>query len=207
MTLTNRINRATRHVPVWVVYSVLLLPAPYYFYLALTGGLGPEPVKPLEHAYGTVALQLLILGLAVTPLRQHFGLNMQKYRRAIGVMAFVYVFFHLIVWALLDVQALDRVVQDILKRPYITIGMAGFALMIPLAATSNNWSLRKLGGAAWQKLHKLTYVAVLLGGLHFVWLAKGFQLEPLVYMALIIGLLALRMVPRGWSLRARLSAG
>lgn len=191
--MVDQINRAARRVPNWLVYCVVFLPAPYFFYLALTGGLGPDPVKPLEHKYGEIALQLLIAGLAVTPLRQHLGLNLIKFRRAIGVMAFVYVTFHLMVWAVLDVQALDRVVQDIIKRPYITIGMAGFALLLPLALTSNNWSVRKLGAAAWRKLHKLTYLAALLGGVHFIWLAKGFQIEPLIYMAAILGLLGSRL--------------
>lgn len=193
MATIDRINQGARRIPTWVVYSVLLLPAPYFFYLALTGGLGPDPVKPLEHKYGELALQLLIAGLAITPLRQHLGINLIKFRRAIGVMAFVYVTFHLLVWAVLDVQALGRVIEDIIKRPYITIGMAGFALMLPLAVTSNNWSVRKLGAAAWRKLHKLTYLAVILGGVHFIWLVKGIQLEPLIYMAVILGLLGLRL--------------
>lgn len=193
VTVAQTINQGIRRIPTWAAYSVAFLPAPYFFYLALSGGLGPEPIKPLEHKYGEIALQLLIVSLAVTPLRDHLGVNLIKFRRAIGVMAFVYLVFHMMVWAILDVQTLDRVIADIIKRPYITIGMAGFALLLPLALTSNNFALRKMGAAGWRRLHRLTYLAVPLGALHFVWLAKGFQIEPLIYLAVILGLLALRV--------------
>lgn len=190
--IRDQINATARRVPTWAVYILCLLPAPYFFYLAVTGNLGPDPVKPLEHKYGELALQLLIAGLCITPLRQHLGINLIRFRRALGLMAFAYVTFHLLVWAVLDVQALGRVVEDIIKRPYITIGMAGFALLLPLALTSNNYAVRKLG-VKWRKLHKLTYLAVFLGGVHYIWLVKGIQLEPLIYMAVILGLLALRL--------------
>lgn len=201
MNLADRINTFARKVPAWLVYILYLLPAPYLFYLALTGGLGPDPVKPLEHEYGEIALQLLIIGLCITPLRRFFGINLVKFRRTFGVLAFTYVSLHLLVWGVLDVQTLDRVIADIIKRPYITIGMAGFILLLPLALTSNNWSVRKLG-PAWRKLHKLTYGAVLLGGLHYIWLVKGIQLEPLIYMAVILALLVLRL-RKGRSILAR----
>ena len=192
MTVADRINGAAHRIPTWAVYILYLLPAPYFFYLALTGGLGPDPVKPLEHEYGEIALQLLIIGLCITPLRQFFRINLIKFRRTFGVLAFTYATLHLLVWAFLDVQTMDRVIADIIKRPYITIGMAGFLLLLPLALTSNNWSVRRLG-PKWRQLHKLTYVAVILGGVHYIWLVKGIQLEPLVYMAVILGLLALRL--------------
>ena len=91
---------------------------------------------------------------------------------------------------------------DIWKRPYITIGMAGFLAMIPLAITSNNVSVRKVGAAGWRKLHKMTYLAAILGGVHYIWLVKGIQLEPLIYMAVILGLLALRLPGRKSTQRA-----
>lgn len=190
--IRDQINATARRVPTWAVYILCLLPAPYFFYLAVTGNLGPDPVKPLEHKYGELALQLLIAGLCITPLRQHLGINLIRFRRALGLTAFAYVTFHLLVWAVLDVQTLGRVVEDIIKRPYITIGMAGFALLLPLVLTSNNYAVRKLG-VKWRKLHKLTYLAVFLGGVHYIWLVKGIQLEPLIYMAVILGLLALRL--------------
>jgi sulfoxide reductase heme-binding subunit YedZ len=200
MDMRDRINGFARKVPTWVVYVLYILPAPYLFYLALTGGLGPDPVKPLEHEYGQIALQLLIIGLCITPLRRYVGINLIKFRRTFGVLAFTYVTLHLLVWAVLDVQTLDAVIADIFKRPYITVGMAGFVLLLPLALTSNNWSVRKLG-PKWRHLHKLTYVAVILGGAHYIWLVKGIQLEPLVYMAVILGLLGVRVRWR-WPVRS-----
>jgi sulfoxide reductase heme-binding subunit YedZ len=189
--MIDRINQIVRKVPAWPLYILSILWAAYLFYLGLTGGLGVEPINALEREYGEVALKLLVLGLAITPLRKHGGLNLLKFRRAIGLSAFFFVVAHFGVWALLDVQSMDRVVADILKRPYVTIGMVGLVLLVPLAVTSNNLSIRRLG-AKWRKLHLLTYPAVALGALHYVWLAKGFQLEPLIYAVVIGVLLALR---------------
>jgi sulfoxide reductase heme-binding subunit YedZ len=186
------INAAARKVPTWAVYIVCLIPVPFLLYQGLTGGLGREPIRALEHELGQIALQLVIAGLCITPLRRFAGVNLIRFRRTLGVLAFSYVALHLLVWAVLDVQALDRVWADIVKRPYITIGMAAFVLMIPLVATSNNRSVRALG-AAWRRLHLLTYPVAILAAVHFIWLSKGFQLEPLVYLAVILGLLALRV--------------
>jgi sulfoxide reductase heme-binding subunit YedZ len=163
--------------------------------MGATGGLGIEPVEALEHETGEIALQLLIIGLCITPLNRHFRINLLKFRRAFGLLAFIYVTLHLLIWAVLDVQSLERIWADILKRPYITIGMAAFVLMLPLAITSNNWSIRKLG-PVWRSLHKLTYAVVLLGAVHFIWVRKGFQIEPWLYMVVIAALLVLRLVPK-----------
>ena len=186
------INQLLRKVPTWLVYIVGLIPVPLFLYLAQTGGLGREPIKALEHELGELALKLIIVGLAITPLRKFVGLNLIKFRRAIGVLAFTYVALHLLVWLVLDVGILSQIWADILKRPYITIGMVGFVVMIPLAVTSNNWSVKRLGGK-WRRLHQLTYVAAALGGVHFIMIAKGIQLEPLIYMAVILALLAYRL--------------
>lgn len=192
--VVDRLNAALRRIPTWALYILYLLPVPWLLYLAQTGGLGREPIKALEHELGEIALQLLIIGLCVTPLRQYLGLNLLKFRRALGVLAFTYVALHLAVWVVLDMNLLwAQMWADVWKRPYITIGMAGFALLLPLALTSNNLSVRKLGAATWRKLHKLTYVAVLLGGIHYLWLVKGIQIEPILYMAAILGLLAVRV--------------
>ena len=190
--LAERVNGAVRRVPVWLIYMVGLLPAPWFLYLGLTGGQGVEPIKALEHELGLFALQLLIAGLCVTPLRRFAGVNLIRFRRAIGVLAFTYVALHLLVWLVLDVQTPARIWADIVKRPYITIGMIGFLLMLPLALTSNNLSVRRLG-PKWRQLHKLTYIAVLLGAVHFVMLSKGFQIEPLLYLVAIVMLLAMRL--------------
>ncbi|WP_299208325.1 protein-methionine-sulfoxide reductase heme-binding subunit MsrQ [uncultured Tateyamaria sp.] len=190
--LVDRINQAARKVPTWAVYIVYLIPVPVLLYMAQTGGLGREPINALERELGEIALQLVIIGLCISPLRRFVGVNLIKFRRTMGVLAFTYVVLHLLVWAVLDVQSIDRVVADIIKRPYITIGMAAFILMLPLALTSNNTSVKWLG-AVWRRLHLLTYPVSILSGLHFVWLSKGFQLEPLVYLTVILALLALRV--------------
>ncbi|HDY95651.1 hypothetical protein LCGC14_0361840 [marine sediment metagenome] len=193
--MIDRLNTIVRRVPTWVVYTVGLMPVPWFLFQAQTGGLGAEPIKALEKELGLLALQLLVAGLSITPARRYLRLNLIKFRRALGLLGFTYVSLHLLVWLVLDVGILSQIWADILKRPYITIGMAGFACLLPLAATSNTYSIRKLG-AKWRKLHRLTYLAVVLGAVHFIWLVKGFQIEPLLYMAAILALLALRLTKR-----------
>lgn len=192
--IRDAINKGARKVPEWLVYVVGLAPALWLFWLGINGGLGIDPVKALEHRYGRIALQVLIGGLCITPLRKWAGINLLKFRRAIGLIAFAYLVMHLLVWLVLDVQILSQVWADIIKRPYITIGMAGFALLVPLAVTSNRWSIRRLG-PRWLQLHRLVYVAIGLGGLHFMMLRKGVQLEPMLYLAAIVVLLGLRLIP------------
>ncbi|EAQ26041.1 protein-methionine-sulfoxide reductase heme-binding subunit MsrQ [Roseovarius sp. 217] len=190
----DRINVLARRVPVWAVWLLALAPAVWTFYLGLTGGLGAEPIKALERELGEIALQLVILGLCITPLRRHLGVNLIRFRRAVGLLAFSYVCLHLLVWLVLDVQILAQIWADIVKRPYVTVGFSAFLLMIPLALTSNDLSLRRLG-PRWRQLHKLTYGVAVLGAVHFIWLSKGFQIEPLIYLAVILGLLVLRWRP------------
>ena len=192
MTVIDHVNATARRLPTWVVYIVCALPAPWLLYLGVTGGLGVEPIKELEHRLGELAIQFLVAGLAITPLRRHVGLNLMKFRRAVGLITFYYVTLHLATWLFLDVQIMSQIWADILKRPYITVGMLAFLFMVPLALTSNDWSVRRLG-PTWRQLHKLVYFAAILGALHFMWLAKGFQLEPLMYLAAIVVLLALRV--------------
>ena len=193
MTVVQKINFGLGKVPNWLLYILGALPPLWFLWLGLNGGLGAEPIKALEHKLGELALQFFVVTLAVTPLRQWTGINLVRARRAIGVLTFVYVFLHLLVWLVLDVQILNQIWADILKRPYITIGMLSFLLMLPLAITSNNYSIRKLGPKGWRRLHRLTYAAGILGAVHFVMLAKGFQIESLVYLGLILGLLATRI--------------
>ena len=193
MTVVQQINMGLGRVPSWLLYVVGVIPPVWLFWQGMTGGLGVEPIKVLEHKLGELALQLLILALAVRPLYEWTGINLMKARRAIGVVTFFYVFLHLLVWLVLDVGILSEIWADIVKRPYITVGMAAFALMLPLTITSNNLSLRKLGPRKWKRLHRLTYVATFLGALHFVMLTKGFQFEPLIYMGVVLILLATRL--------------
>lgn len=198
-------NGFLRRLPAWPLYIVLPMPAVWLFWQGLAGALGPDPVKAIEHQTGLYALQLLIAGLAVTPLRRFLGLNLLKFRRAIGIMAFACAALHLLTWLALDMGFyLAQALGDIVKRPYITVGMAAFVMLIPLVATSNDRALRKLGAARWRSLHRLTYPAAVLGAVHFVWLVKAWPLEPFVYLGAVAGLLAVRALPRrGRTLRAK----
>ncbi|MEO1537689.1 MAG: protein-methionine-sulfoxide reductase heme-binding subunit MsrQ [Pseudomonadota bacterium] len=197
MTATQQINAAIGRIPPWALYTVSVIPPAWLLYLGLTGGLGVEPIKELEHKLGELALQLFLVTLAIRPLREWTGVNLLKHRRAIGLITFFYVALHLLVWLALDVGIWSEIWADIVKRPYITVGMAAFVLMIPLAITSNNLSLRKLGPKRWRSWHKLTYPAAVLASLHYVMLAKGFQIEPLVYLGIALLLLTARFrLPR-----------
>lgn len=201
MGLVDRANGVLRKLPTWPFYALGLVVPFWYLYLGQTGGLGVEPIKELEHRLGLLGLQALIAGLLVTPLRRFAGLNLLKFRRMLGLLAFYFITAHLLVWLLLDVRDLGAIWADIVKRPYITIGMAGFLLLVPLAITSNNASIRKLGGMGWRRLHMLVYPAVILGAVHFVMLRKGWQWEPLVYLGIFVVLLGLRLIPRAGVLR------
>lgn len=188
------VHAVTRKVPAWPLYIVGLLPIPVVFWMGVTGQMGVDPVKAIEHRYGLFALQFLIASLAVTPLRRVAGLNLLRYRRALGLIAFFYVVAHLAVWVVLDVQLnWGAIGKDIVKRPFITIGMLGFAAMLPLAITSNGWSIRKLGAAAWRRLHKLAYLAGFAGAAHYLMLVKSWPWEPILYFAGVLALLALRL--------------
>ena len=201
MTLSQRINVGLSKLPAWPLYLVGVLPPVWFLWLGLTGGLGVEPIKALEHRLGELALQTFIVSLLVTPLRNWTGVNLIKFRRALGLICFYYITCHLLVWLVLDVQIPSQIWADIVKRPYITIGMAGFVLMLPLIATSNNRAVRWLG-PLWRRVHLLTYPVALLAAVHFIWVRKGFQLEPILYLLVIGGLLAVRLIPT----RARVAA-
>lgn len=190
--MKNTLNTWARKLPSWPIYVLGAAWAGWMFWQGLNGQLGPEPINALEREYGEVGLILLIAGLVITPLRTYTGVSLIKFRRALGVTAFFFVLAHFLVWAVLDLQSVARIGTELARRPYITIGFASFLMLMPLALTSNNWSLRKMGALAWRKLHKLTYPAVLLGGIHYVWLVKGYPLEPFLYLGAILVLLGLR---------------
>lgn len=179
---------------VWALYAVGLLPGLYAFYLGIFGGLGADPVRAFEHLLGLWALRFLCLGLAVTPLRDLFGINLISYRRALGLLAFYYVLAHFAVYLTLDRgMILSSIAGDILKRPYIMLGMAGLLMLIPLALTSNQWSIRRLG-PRWNKLHKLTYPILLVAILHYALSLKVIDPEAAFYIVVTIVLLGYRLV-------------
>ena len=197
--LAARVSGFARRVPNWVLYIMCLLPIPVGFWQGLSGQLGPEPIRALEHLYGWYALAFMVAVLLVTPLRRLLGVNLIAWRRTLGLVAFIYVAAHLLVWLVLDLQDIARIWADILKRPYITVGMAAFLLMLPLALTSTNWAIRRMGPVRWKRLHYLTYGVAVLGAVHFVMLRKGVQIEPLLWLLAVLGLLALRLP---WGARA-----
>ena len=202
MSFAQDVNGRLRKVPAWPIYGLALAYAGWLVWLGVSGGLGVDPVKGLEWAVGKTGLKLLIAGLLVTPLRKWTGISLIRFRRALGVSAFFFILLHLLVWLVLDIQLRwGEIWADILKRPYITIGMIGFLVLIPLAVTSNNLSVRRLGAAAWGRLHKLTYVAVAAGAIHYMMVVKAWPLEPVLYCVGVGILLALRV-----RIRARVGA-
>lgn len=176
------------------LYIVGMLPAVWYFYLGITDQLGADPQNTLERLLGLWALRFLVLSLAITPLRRLGGPNLIRYRRTVGLLAFYYAALHLTVYTVLD-QGLDlaAIWADIVKRPYITIGMFAFITLVPLAGTSNNAMLRRLGGGAWQRLHRLVYVAAAAAAIHFVMVVKAWPPEPLTYAGIVAVLLLFRL--------------
>jgi sulfoxide reductase heme-binding subunit YedZ len=187
------INTYLRRIPVWALWLAALTPGLWVFWQGLNGALGADPVRALELALGKRGLQLLILSLAVTPLRRFTGVNLLRFRRALWLLAFTYIAAHFLAWLLLDMGGFwEQALRDIAKRPYITIGMAAFALLAPLAATSNTASIRRLG-ARWRALHKLAYAAALLGAAHYTLIGKTWMAGSLVYLGIVLLLLALRL--------------
>lgn len=193
--IAQRINGVLRPVPPAVLYGLGLIPLAVLVVETTTGALGVDPVKAIEHRLGEVALQFLVGGLAITPLRRWTGVNLIRFRRAAGLLAFLYATLHLAVWVALDLQfRWGEIGADIAKRPYITLGMLAFAAMIPLAMTSNGFAIRRLGAAAWGRLHRLTYLVALLAALHFLLLVKAWPVEPMVYLGAVLALLAVRAI-------------
>lgn len=185
-----------KRIPIWLVYVVGFLPAAWGFYAGATGRLGADPVKGFEHLLGLWALRLLILTLLITPVRDLTGVNLLRFRRAVGLLAFYYVCMHLSAYLILD-QALNLpvIIADIIKRPFITIGMASFIILVPLALTSNTWSIRRMG-RNWVRLHKLVYLAIAGGAIHFLMSVKSWPAQPVIYAAIIALLLMWRLVGR-----------
>jgi sulfoxide reductase heme-binding subunit YedZ len=156
--------------------------------------LGANPIEQLIHRFGIWGLNFLLITLAVTPLRQLTGKAwLLRFRRMLGLFAFFYVLMHFLTYAGLDQRFnLPLILEDIAERPYITIGFSALVLLIPLAVTSTNGMVRRLG-QRWKKLHRLVYVIVVLGVWHFYWQVKLDTAEPLVYALMLTALLGYRI--------------
>jgi sulfoxide reductase heme-binding subunit YedZ len=173
---------------------------------ALTGALNANPIAEVENELGLAALIFLIASLACTPARRVFGWTWApRIRRELGLFAFAYATLHFSVYVLLD-QSLDvpAMLDDVLKRPFISVGFAALVLLVPLAITSTKASIRRMGFVRWQRLHQLAYVAGVLAAIHFIWRVKIDVSQPLTYATLLGVLLVARLV--FWVTRRRAPA-
>lgn len=183
-----------------LVFALCLVPLGLLIADALADRLGANPVETIRLFTGDWTLRFLLIALAVTPLRRLTGWNpLLRLRRMLGLYAFFYACLHFVSYIWLDQQFMfDEIVADVVKRPYITIGVASFLGLIPLAATSTNAMVRRLGARRWQRLHRLVYAIAIGGVVHFLWLVKSDISEPMIYAAVLAVLLGLRVA---WAIR------
>lgn len=196
--LPRKATRPRGILPVKIVlWLACLAPAAWLTRAAATGGLGVNPIEKLTHVTGMTALVILLVTLAVTPLRRWIQWSpLIQLRRPLGLFAFFYALLHFSIWMVLDLGfELTWVWEDIVERPYITVGFVAFVLMIPLAVTSTRGWIRRLG-KRWTLLHRLVYVSAALGILHFYWRVRADAWLPLLMGGILLLLLAAR-VP-GW---------
>ncbi len=181
------------------VFVLALAPGLWLLFRTLTGRLSANPIEDVTLVTGIWALRLLLVTLAITPLRRLTGWNqIIQYRRMLGLFAFSYATVHLLIYVILDQGlAFEYILPDIVKRPYITAGMTAFVMMIPLAVTSTRGWIRRLG-RRWQLLHRLVYVSAIAACLHFLWKVKVMIGEPVYYALILAALLGFRLL---WRLR------
>ena len=195
----------------WLKPGILLgglVPLGSVFLRASQDRLGANPIAQVENELGLTALVFLLASLACTPARRLFGWTWQmRVRRELGLLAFTYAMLHFLLYLVLD-QFFDwpTIVADIAERPFITVGFVALVLMTPLAVTSTNGSIRRLGYRRWMRLHQLVYLAGALAVLHFIWRVKIDVSQPLTYAAILAFLLAVRIAVWLWKPRARRAA-
>ena len=180
-----------------VLFIASLIPVLRLSWFAYSDQLGANPIELITRSLGTWTLVFLLITLSITPVRKLSGWAwLIKLRRMAGLFAFFYASLHFITYIWLD-QFFDfsSIYKDVIKRPFITIGFAAFVMLIPLAATSTNAMIKKLGGQLWQKLHRLVYLIAIFAVLHYWWLVKKDITQPLIYAAV----LTLLLVYRVWS--------
>jgi sulfoxide reductase heme-binding subunit YedZ len=174
------------------VFAAALIPLGRLAWKALHDGLGANPIEVITHSTGDWTLILVLVTLSITPLRrmtrQYWLIGM---RRMIGLFAFFYGTLHFLTYIWLDkFFDIHEMLKDVAKRPFITVGVSAFVLMIPLALSSTAWSIRRLGGKNWQRLHRLIYVTGILGVVHYAWLVKADRRKPIEY-GIVLGILLL----------------
>jgi sulfoxide reductase heme-binding subunit YedZ len=179
----------------WALFVMGLVPILWLVFGLFTNKLGVNPIETLIRDSGTWALRFLLITLAITPLRWLTGLNqLIAFRRMLGLYAFFYAVVHMMMYLGLD-QFFDvsEIIKDIIKRPFITVGFVSFVLLIPLAVTSTNKMMKRLGGKNWKRLHKTSYFIEAAACLHFYMLARADKSEPLLYIAIISVLMLVRV--------------
>lgn len=188
----SRRARTSLKIAVW---SVALLPLLLLLYRFLTDRLGPNPISYATNLLGDTTLRLLLASLALTPLRILLGIAWQvSLRRLLGLFAFFYACLHFTVWIAVDhFFEWREMMADIVKRPYITVGMLALTLLVPLAGTSTSGMVKRLGARNWRQLHRLVYVIGLLAVLHYLWLAKKGVNDPFIYAGVLAALLSIRL--------------
>ena len=185
------------------IFLLCLVPLGILIWRLLTNNLGANPVEFIQHATGDWTLRFLIITLCITPFRKLLNLpDLIRFRRMLGLFAFFYVCLHFLTYLGPD-QSFDLagMWKDVAKRPFITVGFAGFVSLIPLAITSTTGWIRRIGGKRWQMLHRLIYFAAVCGVIHYYWLVKSDVRKPLFYGALVAILLLWRLV--SWILKRR----
>ena len=177
-----------------LVFTNALVPLGLLLWDASNGNLGANPIEFFLRTTGVLTLIFLLITLSVTPLRKFFGWNsLIKFRRMLGLYAFFYGFLHLITYSIFDKSlSISAIAADVWQRPFIAVGMLAFFLLIPLAATSTNGMIKRLGGKNWARLHKLTYLIGILGVIHFWMIVKSDIFYPLVFGLILAALLGYR---------------
>ncbi len=191
-----------------LVWLACLTPLGLLVWKGLTDRLGANPIEVITRSTGLWTLTYLMITLSLTPLRRLTGQAwLIRFRRLVGLFAFFYGCLHLTTYVWLD-QFFDvhSMAKDVVKRPFITAGFSAWLLLLPLALTSTAWSIRKLGGARWQWLHRLIYLSATAGAIHFYWLVKKDETVPLRYLAVLAVLLGARVALWAWQRRARVAA-
>ncbi len=178
-----------------VIFINSLVPLALLAWDAWFGKIGANPVEFFLRTTGVLTLIFLLVTLSITPLRKYYGWNqLIKFRRMLGLYSFFYGFLHLITYSIFDKSlSVSAIVGDVWERPFIAIGMFSFFLLIPLAVTSTNAMIKRLGGKNWQKLHRLTYLAAIGGVVHFWMIVKSDVFYPLLFGLVLAGLLGYRI--------------
>lgn len=191
MTHTQLVRRVIKPI----VFAACLTPFVLLLVNGIRGELGVNPVETITNTTGIWTLRFIAISLAITPLRWLSGWNpLIRLRRPVGLFAFFYAVLHFMTYFVLDHSLMfEGLWEDVVKRPYITVGFTAFLLMIPLAVTSTQGWIRRLGGKRWSLVHRLVYITALLGVVHYWWKVKLDTSSPLLYAVLVAALLAFRV--------------